>query len=139
MGLICSCGVIIPVPLTANGRFVFIDGTEVTGTLTYTTDACADRLELGFLMFSFVDTEGTMNNRSFSFNSTNITQVSCEILNGICIVTIEGNGFVSGELSPRPFEAQFVDRPDADVARIFINSFGTASDVEFQQGITFFC
>lgn len=146
MGLFCTCGVLIPTPLTAEGTVEFLfseDNTTVEGMGTYTADACADRLEAGSVTFNFMDTDNTTPDRSFLFASTSITQVSCEILGEICLVTVRGIGMIAGDNVTRGFRVTFVDRPAPfeDTVRDFIiDGFGSQSQDEIlPEEITTFC
>lgn len=142
MGLGCSCGVLIPTPITPVGtvEFEFEDNTTAEGTATYTANVCADRPQLGSVTVNFIDTE---TNRSFTFTSTNISNVNCETLDGTCAVTIGGFGMVTGENILRQFRITFVDRvaPNLDSVNSFvIIGFGSATqDESFAQEITTFC
>jgi hypothetical protein len=113
MGLRCeSCGVRSnPTAAAVSISLNFVDGGIRSGPLTLTVDACADRLDLSTVSVAFVDQSGQIPNRSFSFTSTEITSVTCSIVNNECRVLIIGMGLVTGEITPRQFILQVTDRP----------------------------
>jgi hypothetical protein len=64
---------------------------------------CRTPLESSTVSATFLDQSGVTSNRSFTFTSTNITQVLCNVSDGECQVSIFGMGLVSGEKVPRKF------------------------------------
>ncbi|OLS34728.1 hypothetical protein [Bacillus sp. MRMR6] len=112
MGIRCSCGVSVPIAVAENQEVTFTDGTVRTGTATYTaTNVCADTPELGTVTFTFVDTSGELPDRSFTFTSTNIDTVTCELVVEGCVVRVTGTGVVANE-GTFSFLASFQDSPD---------------------------
>lgn len=113
MGIICTCGALTPLPLTAvNVTFDFSNDGSSTGSATYVADVCANRANLGSISLNFIDTDNADPNRSFTFLSTNITEVSCQAIGDDCFVLVSGSGLVTGEANPRIFVASFLHRPD---------------------------
>lgn len=129
MGLICTCGVRTnPVAITNSATFIFPEADTATGPATYRADACADRLESSSFSIVFVDTDNEGLNRSFSFASTSIQQVTCAEVAGQCEITLFGMGLVTGELTPRQFLVIF--RPNVNVVRFLtIQEFASQTEV----------
>jgi hypothetical protein len=113
LGLRCSCGVRSnPTSETPSVSFVFENGGFRSGSLTLTVDVCADSLESSTLSAVFVEHTALVPVANFVFTSTSITRVSCSPNDdGTCIVTIVGEGLVAGELTPRDFDLNLVNRP----------------------------
>lgn len=113
MGLRClSCGVFTDPSSTAEITITFDDGDQRAGTLTLILDACQDRLEQSSVTIVFVDDSGLLPNRSFTFNSSELTSVVCNPINGgLCSVNIAGTGFITGQISPTGFSLNLLDNP----------------------------
>jgi hypothetical protein len=128
MGIRCSCGVISTLPVPTFVGFLFADGTTHAGPATFTVNVCADRPELGTTTLVFVDTDPVPPNRSFVFTSTIIESVTCDQTVSGCVVTVIGQGLVTGETQPRMFTFQFQDGPTFDLVTLAsINGFAMLS------------
>lgn len=124
MGIRCSCGIMTNPVATGLFPYFFLQDNSVrNGTITFTINACADRLEQSTLTATFVDQSGELPNRSFTFTSTNVTSVNCmDPEGGLCTIVIEGTGLVTGETTPRTFNFAF---RDPSVFGFTITGFGT--------------
>jgi hypothetical protein len=95
MGLICSCGVLVDGSAdNVNVIFENMVGNEC-GTLTYSANVCADTLNLSTVGLTFVDNGGCPN-KSFTFTSTMITNVTCMQEGQNCVISVAGVGLVNG-------------------------------------------
>ena len=148
MGLHCSCGVHTNPSATGTlDMFFFEDSTTRPGSITLSVNACADRLESTTFTTSFVDQSNAGDDRSFTFSATpaNTESVICGFLTvDVCIVTIKGEGLVTGETTPREFEVSFTTGPSSSSDTLFnLNIAGLASgpvlgSADLQPDLTFF-
>ncbi|MDZ5472373.1 hypothetical protein SM124_11500 [Bacillus sp. 31A1R] len=116
MGLTCSCGFIIP-GLQPIGPIivVYFDNQEQRlGSITYLVNVCAEQMEQSFVNFSFDDNSGLSSDRSFSFESSQIREVICNIQEGNCVIDVLGDGLITGETEPRPFRVTLTLDPDLE-------------------------
>jgi hypothetical protein len=143
MGLRCLCGVSTnPIAVDPEILLTFAGFENRSGTLTFTIDVCSDTPESSTFTATFVDQSGPIQNRSFVFTSTNISEIICQVVGGQCNVVILGMGLVAGELSPRPFTFSVVDEPSplSDRLNVFaIDGFVTSSETigQLQPDLTF--
>lgn len=105
MGLDCTCGV--RVDGSVENVYVKPPGSNVNqcGTLTYLADVCADRLNLSSLSLTFESLDGK---RSFVFNATDISEVSCQSDGQNCSITVTGVGEINRK--QYNFSAEFRDQ-----------------------------
>jgi hypothetical protein len=144
MGLRCSCGVRSnPIAIDPDMQIAFADGNVRSGSLTLTINVCEDTPDSSTFIASFVDQSGMIPNRSFVFTATEFNEIRCVIIEGECSVIIEGIGLVTGEITPRFFQARFVDQPSpsSDQVTIFvIDAFASIVNIppSVQPDLTFF-
>ncbi|WNS76438.1 hypothetical protein RRV45_05355 [Bacillus sp. DTU_2020_1000418_1_SI_GHA_SEK_038] len=144
MGLSCSCGVRTnPVATSRFDMFFFEDRSTRRGSITLSVNACADRLESTTFTATFTDQSDLGDNRSFIFSATpaNTRSVSCGFVDvGECIVTIKGEGLVTGETTLRVFEVNFITRPST-LFNFIIDDFASGPSFgseDIQSDLTFF-
>jgi hypothetical protein len=130
MGIRCTCGAIVA-GTDETTTFGFVFAPPQSGAATYTANVCADRLELSSFMLVFVDTDGVDPNVSFTFISTSIQSVECELLGDACRIEVSGLGVLAGSTEPRQFTVVFVDNPglnNDNATVITIAGFGSQLD-----------
>jgi hypothetical protein len=120
MGIICPCGV--RVGAFARNQKVTFEGVmgPVRGNLTYKADVCVTKLSASTLSLQFEDTR-EMGNRSFTFNSTTIRDVTCCREGQNCEVTVTGRGKIG--MMQYDFVAVFRDQvasANADIIQSFV-------------------
>jgi hypothetical protein len=143
MGLRCSCGVRTNPTATASILFRFQNEEFFRiGPMTMRANICANRRST--LSVTFDDESGMTPNRSFTFTSTDITEVNCtSVGGGLCEVSIVGMGLVSGELTRRQFQIiLFEGIPGGNdlLVRLEITGFTDANGFfSLEPDLTFFC
>lgn len=145
MGIICSCGFIIP-GLQPIGPVivVYFDNQEQrVGNITYDVNVCAERTEQSLVNFSFEDLSDLNPDRSFSFESSQIREVLCNIQDGDCVIDVLGDGFVTGETEPRIFRTTLTLDPNLETLLVdfAVSEFASSGFAQyFQEDVpTFGC